>query len=399
MSTDPVRLHGMPLTRFPALDGLRGVAALMVFATHASFLTGMSGQNTLVGRVLARGDFGVALFFALSGFLLSRQLHHSLASTGSVRGGRYLLRRVARIFPAYWLTLGVLAVLTSASWRDVIVHALGLQIYVSDSSIAAFGQSWSVATEFSFYLVLPLLALGLHRLRAYRPQWVVPLLCSAVAATSLSTLLVPAAVLGQDLVLERLLPWRAPFFLIGILVAEMLITPTSRSSRWLRPLAAQPAAAVALAASAYLAGTTPIAGSLLLEPTAGVPLFLRTLLACVVAGALLVPLTLGPASTLTHLLSRPTTRWLGTVSYGVFLWHLPVLEGLYALSGAPPFRGGILPLVAVGLPLSLFLGWMSHSMIELPASRLAARWTRDRRKAEGDNQGDTDPSLDQPRSR
>ena len=96
--------------RLPALDGLRAVAALLVVATHAAYLTGATTSGGLLGRLAGRGDFGVAIFFALSGFLL----HHGLAA--DARDGRtdlraYAVRRAARVLPAYWLTL------VPSSWR------------------------------------------------------------------------------------------------------------------------------------------------------------------------------------------------------------------------------------------------------------------------------------------
>ena len=60
--------------RLPALDGLRAVAALLVVATHAAYLSGFTVNGGLLGRLAGRGDFGVAIFFALSGFLLHFRL-------------------------------------------------------------------------------------------------------------------------------------------------------------------------------------------------------------------------------------------------------------------------------------------------------------------------------------
>ena len=79
--------------RLPALDGLRAVAALLVVVTHAAYLTGFTVNGGLLGRLAGRGDFGVAIFFALSGFLL----HHRLVS--DARDGAHRppgVRRAAR---------------------------------------------------------------------------------------------------------------------------------------------------------------------------------------------------------------------------------------------------------------------------------------------------------------
>lgn len=147
---------------------------------------------------------------------------------------------------------------------------------------------------------------------------------------------------------------------------------------------------MAVAAAAYVASTTPVAGSLILEPAHGTQLVIRTALATVFAAGLLLPLVLGRSSTYSLALSHPTTRWLGLVSYGLFLWHLPVFEGLYALTGAPFFRGGMLPLLAVGVPVSLALAFLSYRLVEVPCSRLAARLAAGKRRQRESERHDED---------
>lgn len=386
--------ESVALARLPALDGLRGIAALLVVLTHASFLTGLSGRPRLAGHLLGRGDFGVAIFFALSGFLLYRLMVHEADTTGRVRLAAYAARRFARVVPAYWAALAALGLATRPEVRDIVLHAIGAHIYVSDSMIPAFGQSWSVATELSFYAALPFLVIVFSWLRQRRQASVMGALLGLLALTSVLGFTVGPAWLGEHVILERLLPWRAPHFLIGMVIAEAAITPRHRASRWLRRMAAQPGGCLVIAAAAYLASTTPLAGSLLLEPAHGLALVLRTFFASVVAGGLLLPLALGPPSPWSHLLSKPAARWLGTISYGVFLWHLPVLEAIYYLTGAPHFRGGILPLLSLALPISLALGALSHRIIELPASRLAARLTRHGREGQRHDEKDPDHSFE-----
>ena len=398
MSTTGRRVPTVSLQRLPALDGLRGVAALMVVLTHAAFLPGFSGRSRLDGQLLARGDFGVAIFFALSGFLLHRLMLHEVDSSGRLNILGYAVRRFARVVPAYWVTLAALTIATRPEARDVVLHAVSGQIYVADSMMTAFGQSWSVATEISFYAALPLIVLSLTRLRSRHPSLPLAVLSALLVVTSLLGFVVGPAWLGEDVILERLLPWRAPHFLVGMIFAEAAITHRSRISRWLRGLADQPGGCLALAGAAYLAATTPLAGSLLLEPAHGTALVLRTFFATVVAAGLLLPLALGRRSGWSEVLSRTGARWLGAISYGVFLWHLPVLEAILHVTGAPVFRGGILPLLALGLPISLFLGALSHRFVEVPASRLAARLVRRGGQHQRRDEQDTDRPFEPRRS-
>jgi len=385
------------VARLPALDGLRAVAALMVVMTHAAFLTGFGSTTGLFGRLLGRGDFGVSLFFALSGFLLYRLLLHELERTGRIGALGYFLRRFARVIPAYWITMIVLVLAGRPDIRDTVLHALGLQIYVADSTIPAFGQSWSIATELSFYLVLPGLVLGLAWFRRRSDRWPMRILVAALLTTSLLGFVVEPALLGENVILERWLPWRAPHFLVGMILAEAGTRADMPTSRWLRRAGDDSGACLAVAGAAYLASTTPLAGSLLLQPAHGAELVLRTAFATIFAGSLLLPLTLGGPSFWSRFLSVPFVRWLGVVSYGLFLWHLPVFEGLYAITGAPFFRGGLVPLLVVGLPVSLLLAFLSHQFVELPAARLAARLTRGPRRTHSDEQHATHAELQPPR--
>jgi len=146
----------------PVLDAYRAVAAIAVVATHVGYQTGQT-LHGLFGSVLSRLDIGVALFFALSGFLLYRPW--AVAQMSGRPGPRvqgYLWRRALRILPAYWVVVVVaLSGLpdndgaSPATW----VANLGLvQIYVPDTLTHGLTQMWSLSTEVAFYLLLPVLA-------------------------------------------------------------------------------------------------------------------------------------------------------------------------------------------------------------------------------------------------
>lgn len=394
MTENPERTETGPggVSVLPALDGLRGIAAGLVVLTHAAFLTGFGTSSGLPGHLLARGDFGVGIFFALSGFLLHRGLVREAGSSRGIDTLRYTARRFARIFPAYWLALGAVVLTTHPESRAWILSAVGLQIYVPDTSIAAFGQAWSVATEASFYVALPLVVVLLERLRGRSPAAPLFVLVGALVVTSLLPLATGSAVFGQDLLIERWLPWRAPHFLIGLICAEALLLPAHPVSRALKRWAKDPVGCLLIAGAAYLASTTPVAGSLSLEPAFGITLFMRTGLATLVAAGMVLPLALGATSGWSRLLSLPALRWLGLVSYGLFLWHLPVFTAVYAVTGADFFRGGLLPLLSIGVPISLLLAFLSHQFVELPSSRLAARLLARRQgRGQGDQHEQPDP--------
>ncbi|HSO65681.1 MAG TPA: hypothetical protein VLQ78_11320, partial [Ornithinibacter sp.] len=134
-----------------------------------------------------------------------------------------------------------------------------------------------------------------------------------------------------------------------------------------------------VAGAAFVLATTPIAGPLTLGPVSGVQLSARLVLSTVVAGFLLAPLVLGRDDAYSAALGSGPMSGIGQVSYGLFLWHLPVFTAVYALTGATVFAGGVLALLAVGLPVSLGLAWLSHVAVERPAMRWAARRVPHRR--------------------
>lgn len=364
--------------RLPALDGLRAVAALLVVATHAAYLSGFTINGGLVGRLAGRGDFGVAIFFALSGFLLHFRLV-SDARAGDTDVKAYAVRRAARVLPAYWVTLAVVVAFAQPPVRTVVAQALTVQTYLPAADIDAFSQSWSIPTEVSFYIVLPLVVWLLERARRRDPDLPVQLLIGSAVLTTVALAFVTVGQIGEDVLIERWLPARWPNFAVGMVIAELLLRPESRLARAARRLARDSAGCLVLAGAAFVLATTPIAGLLTLGPVAGVQLSARLALSTAVAGLLLAPLVLGRDDAYSAALASTPARNVGTVSYGLFLWHLPVFAGLYALTGAQVFAGGIVPLLAVGLPISLFLAWLSHVIVERPAMRWAARRVPHRR--------------------
>ncbi|MFW5471561.1 acyltransferase family protein [Knoellia sp. CPCC 206435] len=371
------------VTVIPALDGLRALAAGLVVLTHAAFLTGFGATGGLVGRLWSRGDFGVAIFFALSGFLLHRGLVAADVQ-GRLDGFGYAVKRAARILPAYWMVLAVVAAGATPPLRDVVIHAFALQIYWPDAWIGAFGQSWSIATEIAFYVALPLAVLALRLLRRRHPNAPLPVLCVMAAALTATSGIGGDAVVGQDIFYDRWLHSRAPHFLIGMICAETLLAPEHRVTQVLTRWGGDVVACLAVAAGAYLLATTPIAGGLDLSPGTATDVVVRTALSGVVALGLLLPLTHGGASGYRAALSHHTVRYLGVISYGLFLWHVPVFIGLYAVSGVREFTGALLPLLTLGVPVSLGLAAATHRWVEVPSSRLAGRFLARRRHRQSD---------------
>lgn len=158
-------------TRVASLTGLRAVAALLVVGTHAAFATGKLSHG-YVGVMAARLEIGVAIFFALSGFLLFRPwVTAAAAGAHGPSAADYARRRLRRIMPAYVATVllayAVYSVYSSGpnpgqSWAGLLRHLTLTQIYTDNYLVTylhrGLSQTWSLAVEAAFYAVLPLLA-------------------------------------------------------------------------------------------------------------------------------------------------------------------------------------------------------------------------------------------------
>nr|MDQ2961517.1 acyltransferase [Candidatus Dormibacteraeota bacterium] len=145
-----------------ALDGLRALAAFGVVATHVGFNSGASLGGGVLGPILARLDFGVTLFFLLSGYLLySPFVGSALHGSPAPRTARFYLRRALRILPAYWVAVVVTLLWLTAhrpSGSGIASYLLLVQDYNGHNSDSSLTQMWTLAVELSFYAVLPWLA-------------------------------------------------------------------------------------------------------------------------------------------------------------------------------------------------------------------------------------------------
>ena len=179
----------------------------------------------------------------------------------------------------------------------------------------------------------------------------------------------------------RWLPAHLSWFAVGMLVAEARSAPASRWAAPLRDLAARPGTCLALSCAAFLLAATPVAGPLTLGTVTGAQALAKEVLGAVVAGGLLLPLALGaPCRPEGRALGGTVGQYLGRVSYGVFLWHLPVLTGFYAVSGLEPFTGHIALVLVVVVPVSLGVATLSFHLVERPLvswSHRAASPSRD----------------------
>jgi peptidoglycan/LPS O-acetylase OafA/YrhL len=165
-----------PPGTFPSLDALRTAAIVLVIGNHLAVGGAELAPSSAWSFTLFRyGWTGVDLFFVLSGFLIGRQLQRELQRSDSVNVPRFLLRRGLRIWPLYFAWVAFLA-LALGKWRGIWPDL----VFLSNYRQGQVSGGWSLSTEEQFYLIVPLLLLGVQRLFGPKGQAWVPLVLLAL---------------------------------------------------------------------------------------------------------------------------------------------------------------------------------------------------------------------------
>lgn len=382
---------GNPRAFVPALEGMRGFAAFGVLVTHVAFQTGATG-DPIVGRIWGRFDLAVAVFFALSGFLLWRP--HAAAARGLAAAppvGRYWLNRAARILPAYWvLVVLVLAFLPAADggWKVWTANLALVQVFVPLTLTEGLTQMWSLSVEVAFYLVLPIIALALVRLRGAYARFRVPVLLG-VALVSLVWAFLPVPA-PDGIHHDNWLPGYLPWFAAGMLLAELAMV----GGTWVHRLAERRVAMAAIAVVAFALSTTWLAGPEGLVRPAPWQYATKIVLGAVMSFALLAPLVL--AGHRHRILASPVALAVGRWSYGLFIWHLAVLTIVFPMFGIAPFNGNFWFVLAVTSVLSIAVASASYALVEEPARRAVHRWDKRRQRGDRDSGSAATPTQTTP---
>jgi peptidoglycan/LPS O-acetylase OafA/YrhL len=351
----------------PAVEGMRACAAVGVVVTHVAFQTGHT--DGLTGRLFGRFDLAVAVFFALSGFLLWRG--HAAAARGLrpiPPTGHYLRSRFVRIMPGYLVAVVVILTLLPDAKADLTVWLANLslsQIYVPLTLTAGLTQMWSLSVEVAFYLALPLLALLVRRVpvRARVP------VISAAAVASFGWALIPFD--APDGI--NPLNWPPAFFswfAAGMLLAELTVAPIG----WQHRLARRRVLMAVIAVAAFLVAASPLAGPEGLTPGTVEQFMVKTAMGAVVAAALLAPLVLDRPDTPHRLLGNRTMVTLGRWSYGLFIWHLAALAMVFPMIGEFAFNGHMPLVLVLTVVFGFAIAAVSYALVESPCRVALRRW-------------------------
>jgi peptidoglycan/LPS O-acetylase OafA/YrhL len=302
--------HGAPHShsRIPSLDGLRALSIFAVLLGHMAVTTGFAPwlRAIVYNPHFDIADLGVRVFFVISGFLITGLLIAEEHRTGAISLGHFYLRRVLRIFPAYFAFLAVIGVLVSMKLIDVptsdFVHAVTFTLnYVPDRAWYV-GHLWSLAVEEQFYLLWPAVLALSTRLQARRTliavACIVPLIRVA-EATFLPTIIplinisfetaADSLAFGGLLALSRDGLWSSPLYRSAL------------NSRWFAP-------------------TILMLGLILMERYRAGLLIGGTLVSAGIA--------LGvdrcmrrPDGEMGRLLNAPPMVFMGTISYSLYIWQ------------------------------------------------------------------------------
>lgn len=275
----------------PQLDGLRALAVLAVLAFHAR-VPGFSG-----------GYFGVDLFFVLSGYLITTLLSEEHERSARIKLGAFYMRRLRRLYPALlfmlaaYLAAAPLLFGSGAHFRDAGLAAL----YLTDYSVALLrfpvmlSHTWSLSVEEHFYLVWPVAMLALLKLSPGRR--VPALLLLAAVATA-----------WRWWVVEYTDPWTQPYYRFDTRLSGLLIGAAAAFyGKQLHPILCVVGLALLATAitNAEWRDSDGLQGWMLLAEAGAV---------LAIVGARRMPW-----------LDAEWLAWLGQISYGIYLWHYPLM--------------------------------------------------------------------------
>lgn len=347
-----------PTRRIAELDGLRGVAVSLVVLSHVQSL--LSGGRWPVWlaplNVIANGALGVLIFFVLSGYLITSLLIAEHARDGRISLFGFYARRVARIFPASYLYIAVVAGLAVAGVAQVSATQIGVAaLQAQNYSAVLFGPGgagpwegqrtlghfWSLALEEQFYWLWPLV---LIRWRRHAPAILVALILAMPAIRVVTYLLWPASRLSLTSMFHTALD--------PIAIGCLLAFARERASAWVARLRGRWITAAIL----FLFVVTPA----IAETVEGAWTFTfgRTI-ESLLAALVIVVLVDRPDFWLARAMRWQPIHFLGTISFSFYLW-----QELFCLQGAaltlPPW---------LAVPVSVGVAWLSWRFVETPCQR------------------------------
>jgi len=378
--------------RLPYLDGFRALAALAVLVYHVMTFRGWIANMDAWGADLAAwvdhlGNFGVCVFFLLSGLVLYRPFAAAALQVQEQPDIlAYASRRVLRIYPAYvialtvWYAFAFFPLAGHVSSSTYIAEYLLVQNYVTGGLEASLPIAWTLCVEVGFYLALPLIALVIRKLPGGSSPHPVDRLTAQLAGLVTLTLISlgfrwyvtsvdPSWPGNPQLWLPNYFDW----FALGMLLA---ILHTWRSMgrampRIITAVASRPLLSWGLAIVVYWwLVLIPKPGSLELGPSDEL---LRFTVSGLAALLLLLPAVLpGPRRRALSVMDGKVLLYLGSISYGIYLWHTIVIRWAFDR----PLALNTWQLLLFTLAVTIAVAAASFALVERPVQDLGRPRTK-----------------------
>jgi peptidoglycan/LPS O-acetylase OafA/YrhL len=391
----------LPLSSGPgeivALDGLRAIAALSVMLYHAFHL--MTDHVVVAGQDITflwnYGQSGVHLFFVLSGFLLFTPFARAMLNGRPLPSTkRFFQRRALRILPAYWVCLAILSAIqfrqlaSPTGLVNIGMHVVMLHDDVTTMNRAINGPFWTLAVEAQFYLVLPLIAWAIARFVGQtRSRWRVVIGVLAVMVGALALRSVDEIVQGKferhpgvvgavsRLFVHATLGAQGKYlevFALGMLSSVLYLAAQEESRRLRRRLPWIGAALVTCGLVAMIGLAHLDMRQDILTPPYWMLTHATDMLVIggpLMAGIPYAALTLGvlwAPRWLRAIFETWPLRFIGLVSYSLYLWHLPILRLAAPYAAILPQGTRIGFLALVGFAVAVPVAYLSYQLVERP---------------------------------
>lgn len=349
------------------LDGVRALAVISVVLTHINFFGALSEKGYFPAQAipLVSGGTGVQAFFVLSGFLITRLLIEEFKETSRISIRNFVIRRTLRIFPLYIFFLIVITIFhvsgsNITTWESLTyAYAYVYNFVPSDVYTPILGHTWSLAVEEHFYLVWP--ALFFFLVKEHRAALVSILVLLIAAAPAVHIILIKLGV-GDNYFVERWTFVAGSAIASGCLLAILLDIHTFAER--LRKIASK-RFFLAIGVLFYANSTYLLVDSWIVAN------IVHPHLRMIGITFLLAWLYTNQASTVTAVLEIKPLKYVGIISYGVYMY-----QGLFLSTGpdrAPDSTWP--PSPEVGLILLAITAPLSYRFIEKPFLRLKSQFS------------------------
>jgi peptidoglycan/LPS O-acetylase OafA/YrhL len=364
--------------RFPRVDAVRAIAALSIFAYHVAYISGAL-YYSWSSKFTQHLNLGVPVFFVISAFVLYRPFVAERFGAPKRSMVEYTRKRFLRIAPGYWVALTLSAALlplTGVFTNDWPWYYGFAQVYSSSRTLLGLPIAWPLAVEVSFYLMLPLYALVMRQVAGTRRRWL------ELEVGTLAVLALASQVANSQIVHLSTIVTTLPWFAAGMALAVFSV---KGQGRYAALLADRSTGCWLAALGLYVAmclWLTPLLAAL--KMAVWLELAVYTIWAAVIAVLIVLPAVNTPMRERLpqRILRIRVLAWLGVVSYGLYLYHLPVLVWVQ-LHGLQTLIPGetVLSYIVVALPATTAGAAVSYYLIEKPALTLrppSRAWLRHR---------------------